>query len=63
MRMATKPATYQDLKSQLDEVLLRLQDETIDIDEAVVLHKTGHELIAKLEKYLEETSAKITKIK
>ena len=58
--MASKPITYQDLKSQLDDVLLRLQDDNVDIDEAVKLHTLGQKLIIQLEQYLKETTAKIT---
>ncbi len=54
--------SYQELKSQLDEVLRQLQDENVDIDEAVKLHERGQKLIAELEKYLETTSAKIAKL-
>ncbi len=54
--------SYQRLKSQLDNVLNRLQAEDVDIDEAVKLHEQGQQLVKQLEKYLEATSLKITKL-
>lgn len=59
--MADTKESYKNLKSQLDDVLAQLQDESLDIDEAVILHEKGQKLIDQLEKYLDGTSAKIKK--
>lgn len=49
-----KPAqSYRMLKSKLDEVLSRLQDETLDLDEAAKLHKQGQELVKELTAYID----------
>ena len=56
-----KHQSYRDLKAQLDEVLVKLQAEDIDIDEAIKLHDQGQELIKQLEVYLGSVSDKISK--
>ncbi|MCA9334160.1 exodeoxyribonuclease VII small subunit [Candidatus Saccharibacteria bacterium] len=59
--MANK--SYRELKGQLDEVLARLQQDDIDIDEAMKLHEQGTKLVAELETYLKTAENKITKHK
>lgn len=54
---------YQALSLELDEVLARLQQPNIRVDEAVVLYEQGLELIKKLEKHLLEAENKIEKLK
>ena len=56
-------ASYRDLKDELDSVVLSLQREDIDIDEAVVLFKRGQELIKELEAYLKTSEITINEIK
>ena len=55
--------TYSQLKEQLDLVMAKLQDETIDIDKAIELYKEGQKLIEALEKYLKNAQNTIKKIK
>lgn len=55
--------TYAELKNELDQVLVALQDENIDVDEAIRLHKRGLELIAALEKYLKTAENSIKELK
>lgn len=55
--------TYQQLKSELDEVLSRLEAGELDIDEAVVLYQKGQKLTGELQKYLSGVKAKIDIIK
>lgn len=50
--------TYQQLKTELEHILRRMQHEDTDIDEAMVLHKQGQEIIKKLEAYLKDASKK-----
>ncbi|MCA9337367.1 exodeoxyribonuclease VII small subunit [Candidatus Saccharibacteria bacterium] len=59
--MANK--SYRELKEQLDEVLARLQQDDIDIDEAMKLHQHGTKLVTELETYLKTAENKITKHK
>lgn len=54
---------YHQLKAELDEVLARLQQDDIDIDEAMKLHEQGTKLVAELETYLKTAENKITKHK
>lgn len=58
-----KRQTYQALKSQLDDVVARLQDEQLDIDEALKLYQSGQRLVTELEAYLTAVKLKITKLK
>lgn len=54
---------YQDLKNKLDEIILQLEREDIDIDEALKLHGEGQKVVAELEKYLTKTKHKFEVIK
>lgn len=47
-----KARTYKQIKQELDEVLIKLQDPETDLDDAIKLHEKGKLLIAELEKYL-----------
>ncbi len=46
---------YQDLKAKLGEIVNKLQDEAVDVDEAVVLHKEAQKVLASIDKYLADT--------
>ena len=53
---------YQQLKTELDEVVSELQHESTDIDKAIELHKKGKELLKQLDNYLNKvTSEEIKK--
>lgn len=54
--------TYQTLREQLDEVVLKLQDPECDVDEAVDLYEQALGLIGKLEAHLETAENRITKM-
>lgn len=58
-----KEPSYSDLKQELDELLVKLQREDIDVDEALGLYERGMELTKQLEAMLKETENKITKLK
>ncbi len=60
--MADK-ANYQQLSVELDEILAKLQNNDLDIDEAVTAYERGIELVKQLEKYLKEAENKVKKIK
>lgn len=55
--------SYQLLKDQLDSIVSKLQEDDLDIDEAMKLHEQGMELVDELEKYLKTAENKITKAK
>lgn len=51
--------TYRQLRKELDDVLVKLQDPITDIDDAIVLHEKAKELIVEIEAYLGEAQKKI----
>lgn len=61
--MATNNKTYAELKSELDDVLFTLQQDNIDVDDALKTYEKGMELVAKLESQLKEAEIKIVKLK
>ena len=61
--MAKAPAfDYQAKRAELDEILVLLQDESLDVDKALVTYEQGLKLITELETYLAEAQHTITKI-
>ncbi len=57
-----KTRTYQHMKLELDEVVAKMQDETLDIDEATMLHEQGMKLVKELESYLKTAELTINKV-
>jgi len=55
--------TYQDLSAQLDDVLARLQQPDVQVDEAVRLYEQGLTLITQLETHLAQAENKIEQLK
>ena len=58
-----KDKSYQNLKAELDQVLLELEANTEDIDKAIGQYKRGMVLLGEIEKYLDKTKAKIDVLK
>lgn len=56
-------SSYKDLSQQLDDVLARLQQPNIEVDEAVKLYEQGLKLIGQCEAQLKLAENKIEKIK
>jgi exodeoxyribonuclease VII small subunit len=54
---------YQALSSELESIVLNLQQDSLDIDEAVKRYERGLELVAVLEAYLKTAENKVTKLK
>lgn len=54
---------YQSLSAALDEVLTKLQQPDIKVDEAVALYKSGLSLISKLEGHLKRAENTIERLK
>ena len=52
--MSAKAQSYQELKTELDNILAELQHEDTDIDKAVELHKQGRKVLKELETYLQK---------
>lgn len=59
----SKEIDYQELSSELDSVLVRLQSDDLAIDEAFKLYERGLEITKRLETYLKQAENKITKIR
>jgi exodeoxyribonuclease VII small subunit len=59
----TKAKDYQELSLELDEVLAKLQQPNVRVDEAVKLYDQGLKLIAQLEHNLEQAENNIEKLK
>jgi exodeoxyribonuclease VII small subunit len=60
--MSTTKRNYQVINSELEDVLSRLQDPELLIDEAIILYDRGQKLVSELEKYLKSASNSITKL-
>jgi exodeoxyribonuclease VII small subunit len=61
--MATPKQNYQDLSSELDEVLDKLQSDDLDVDSAISLYEKGLKLVTELEKRLETAENKVRELK
>ncbi len=55
--------SFVELRNELDSVMNHLQEENLDIDEAIKLYKRGQELVAELSKYIKEAKNEISKLK
>ena len=55
--------TYQGMKAELDSIMVQLQNEELDVDNAVVLYRRGLELVQQLEKYLKTSENTIRELK
>lgn len=62
MAKADRPS-YQSLASELDDILVELQQSDLDVDVAVKKYERGLELIKELEKYLGEAENRVTELK
>lgn len=53
---------YSQLKLQLDQLISQMEDESLDIDEALKLYQKCQSLIAEMDKYLKTAEVQIKKI-
>ena len=53
---------YQELSTKLDEIVAKLQDSNIELDDALEYYKEASILIKKLEKYLDQAETQIHEI-
>ncbi|MEK7153719.1 MAG: exodeoxyribonuclease VII small subunit [Patescibacteria group bacterium] len=58
-----KTKDYQALSLELDEILAKLQQPNVRVDEAVKLYEQGLVLIGQLERHLEQAENKIEQLK
>ncbi|MEK7594811.1 MAG: exodeoxyribonuclease VII small subunit [Patescibacteria group bacterium] len=54
--------TYQDLKTELDDVMSELSREDLDIDKALQYYQRGIELVKQLETYLKTAENKVQEL-
>lgn len=55
--------SYKQLQAELDDVLEQIQNEELDVEEAIKLYEQGEQLIKELETYLKTAENKIKKLK
>ncbi len=62
--MATKSSvSYETLSDELENIMVQLQDESLDIDLAIKHYQRGLELVKALEDYLKNSENKINELK
>jgi len=61
--MAKAGMGYEELKRELDQVMLELQREDIGVDEALKAYERGLELVKQIENYLKTAENRILELK
>lgn len=61
--MAKVSLNYTDLSAELQQVMRKLEQGDLDIDEAVRCYERGLVIVAELEKYLQTAENKVTELK
>lgn len=51
--------SYQDMEKRMEEILGRLKDESLSLDEQIALGEEGRKLIERMEKILDELKKKV----
>ena len=59
----SKAANYQELQAELDAIMLELQREDLDVDQALKHYQRGLELVQELEAYLKTAENKVKELK
>lgn len=55
--------SYRELRTELDEIVMKLQDANIDVDQAAELYEQALKAADALEAYLTEAENRIRKVK
>lgn len=58
--MAKDTQNYRELMDELSQLLAVMQDDSLDVDEAMKKYERGQQLIKELTAYLEKAENKIT---
>lgn len=58
-----KAKTYDELKSELDSLMLELQGEGVGVDRALECYQRGLALVKQLEAYLQTAENKVRELK
>ena len=59
----SKQPTFEELKSQLDEIMSSLQQDDLDVDKALEYYQKGLELVQALETHLKTAENKVAELK
>lgn len=59
----SKNPSYEQLRTELDDTVAKLQSENLDIDEALVFYARGLELVQQLEAYLKSSENKVRELR
>lgn len=63
MARSSDTPSYKTLSAELDEVMARLEQGDLDIDEAVECYERGLKLVKQLETFLRDAENKVTILK
>lgn len=55
--------TYKQLQAELDTLMTRLQDDDLDVDEAIKTYEAATKIITELQKHLKTAENKLNKVK
>lgn len=55
--------SYKELQAELDALMARLQDDELDVDEAIKTYEAASKVITQLQKYLQTAENKLKKVK
>ena len=58
-----KAKSYQDLKTELDGIMLELQNDQLDVDAALKYYERGLDLVGQLEAYLKKAENRVRELK
>lgn len=61
--MAAKEETYQSLRDELDDILLKIKSGEFDIETAAKEYERAQKIVDKLEKYILKAENRVSKIK
>ncbi len=61
--MSRPPLNYRKLNNELDDIVDKLQNADLDIDESLKLYERGMEIVRQLQAYLKDNQNRVTKIK
>ena len=62
MAQSKKSVSYQELHEELEAILLKLQRDGVDIDEAIKLYERGQVVVKQLQDYLQTAENKISEL-
>jgi exodeoxyribonuclease VII small subunit len=61
--MTKKEFDYKKLRTELDQILLNLNDDSLDVDDVTKQYERGMQIVGELEDYLKTAENKVKKVK